>query len=153
MIPKGTRITFDVQGSVGHWIPRSTQGVRQDAIDNITPFARVESLSIARPGFIEDPATFVLGVNWPYESAVRILTQFDHGKIDDLVLVITNAYEFAAGSIPTVTARDWQPNQDPQLDYTGPGLVDDLGLPLLVALVITIVLAVGVGVFAWKVAP
>src|SRR5262245_15906409 len=127
MIPAGTRITFDVQGTTGSYWVRTDEGVRADVITELMGFGTVEDVSIKRPGALEDPWTWGTGLHWPYRATVRIVTKFAHNSIDDVNSIVRGAFWNSAGEPPTVTANGYQPGQTDAMDpTTGPDPLDAL---------------------------
>jgi len=115
MIATGTRIEFDVRGSVGEFLPRTVDDVRQLAINSMSPYVTVESVSLSRT----DNAFWREYWDWGYTSVTRVRTVHDHASISDLVLIVRNAFTTASGEIPTVTANG----------YSESGVQDSEGQP------------------------
>lgn len=109
MVRNGQTITFDVQGSTGAYLPRTVNGVRQAAIDALTPFFSVQDVSIASSSFLSDPLHSLS--LWPYRATVRATVQADYADIRDVDSIVANAFYQAAGELPTVTANGYEASQ------------------------------------------
>lgn len=132
MIAKNTVITFDVQGTTGGFLPRTVAGLRQTAIDALTPFFEVQDLSVSSSSFLSDPLHSLS--QWPYSAVVRAKMQADYGSIRDVDSIIAHAFYRGAGELPTVTARTYEAGQGAADDRGGPSLTTALVL-VAVALV------------------
>jgi hypothetical protein len=106
-IAAGTRVEFDVRGSVGEWLPRTVDDVRQGATNFMSAYVTVESIGLSRT----DNAFWREYWDWGYTANVRIRTRYSHASIDDLLKIVADGFQSAAGEIPTVTANGYTPDQ------------------------------------------
>lgn len=132
MITNGSAITFDVQGSTGGFLPRTVAEVRQSVIDSLTPFFVVTDVALSSSSFLSDPLHSLS--DWPYSAVVRVTMQSDYADISDVDSVVAHAFYDAAGELPTVTARGYEPGQSAADSRTGLSLTSALVL-IAVALV------------------
>lgn len=139
MIANGQTLSFTVNGTTGQWLPRTVAGVRQDAIDNLTPFFDVESVSVNSPTFASDPIHYI--ANWPFTAYVRATMRSDYGDVRDVDAIVAHAFYEATGEIPTVTADDEEPDQAPPSETTGFSLTT-LAVVLVIGLVALAVIQV-----------
>lgn len=129
MIRNGQTLTFTVNGTTGQWLPRTVAGVRQDAIDALTPFFDVESVSVNSPSFASDPIHYI--ANWPYTAYVRATVQADYGDVRDVDSIVAHAFYEATGEIPTVTADALEQAQKPPDERTGVSLTAIFALAVI----------------------
>lgn len=141
MVTAGETITFDVQGTTGQWVPRTVAGVRQDAINALSPFFDVESVSVDSPSFLSDPIHYV--TNWPYRATVRATMRSDYGDVRDVDSIVAHAFYEAAGDLPTVTADHYEQGQGAASTTSGTSVLGVLGITgalIVVALVAIIII-------------
>lgn len=99
MIAKGSRLQFEVRGSVGEWLPRTVDDVRQQAINSMSAYVTVESCSLLRT----DNAFWREYWDWGYTAQVTVRTRSDHNALEDVTAIVSSAFQTASGEIPTVT--------------------------------------------------
>lgn len=135
MVNAGSVITFTVRGTTGQYSPRTVAGVRQDAINALTPFFDVTDVTIETQSFTSDPFNYIS--NWPYTATVRLTTRVAYAGIRDIDSVVAHAFYEAAGDLPTVTGNGYEQGQG-QDTTTGISLVTlaVLGIVALIAIAV-----------------
>lgn len=137
MVNAGAIITFTVQGTTGGYLPRSTAGVRTDVIDRLSPFFDVQDVSIVASSVLSDPLHSLS--NWPYVATVRASVRADYGDIRDVDSIVANAFDYAAGQVPTVTANGYEQAQGAAAITTGLSVTTALILAIVfVGLVVAV---------------
>lgn len=110
MVPKGTRITFDINGNTSTWWPVSRNGIQSDVTDQLFVNFVVHDVSVENKAIqLGGPSS--LYWNWDYKAIVSLTTKVDYRDIQDIDGIVGSAFVEAAGAMPIVTARNWEPGQ------------------------------------------
>ncbi|HJR08437.1 MAG TPA: hypothetical protein VJ842_14340 [Pyrinomonadaceae bacterium] len=137
IIKKGTRIRWTAIGQTSAVFDTpSVEELRSAAIAFIDDYMTVNSLSVDR----DSGGMFGFG-EYGYTATIETTTRVDHGGIDGPLKVIRDAFEEAAGAVPTVSAMGYTPDQPigPRPGGTNeeekPSILPSLGTFVLLALI------------------
>lgn len=137
MIPAGTTLTLDIQGTTGQFVPRTASDVEVDVSNALTPYLDVYNIQITRGSLLSDPLRLYYW-NWPYTAVVIVRTRVDHAEADDVATYVRTAFYSASGEMPTVTVRGSGPQQTPDVT-TGPSLLSASALAVVALVAVAII--------------
>lgn len=121
MVPAGTALVFDVQGTTGRFAPRTAADVEVGVSNWLRALMDVTDIQITRDSFLSDPLRLYYW-NWPYTATVRATTKATYSAPRDAASIIVSAFRDATGEYPTVTVRGYDAPQGSDVSR-GPSLI------------------------------
>jgi hypothetical protein len=138
MVTRGTLMTFDVAGS-SSLFPHTSEGIRSDAIDELSHYFDRIQVSMTTESFTDDPLRMFKPLE--YTAVVQAAPLADYADPHDVASIVRNAFYNAAGALPTVTVRGVDVPIGPPKQQT-PGLSLTTGLVLIVVGLIAVAVIV-----------
>lgn len=116
MIPAGTRLTFNVSGSVHAWFTSSKEDVHDIASATMDPYVNVKAITVT------PTSTVITGtLDWTYSAVVVLDTISDHASVDDVASIVKHAFYIATDAVPVVAGPgDPAPGEKPKTPLLEP---------------------------------
>jgi len=97
MIPAGQRLTFDVVGVAGGWIPTTADEVRSAAVHELSEAFTVRNVRVESQGAVYEM------LEWPFLARVEVSPIQGFAELADAQSIVAHAFYEATGNLPTVT--------------------------------------------------
>lgn len=121
MVPHGSLIIFDVNGTTGGLAPVDDTDLRSRIIAGLAPYFTVMEVAITRGSTLSNIIDFQW-FHWNYSAVVTLRTRSDYADVEDVRSVLIHAFYDAGGAFPTVTIRTLGEAQGPSVTTTGPSI-------------------------------